>query len=78
MSDLIRADSWMHMVLSYNTPLNVCEKRFREFSLEADQFIRKEIKNRIIPESEKRGDKESAEAYNKILAVLEKVIAEKK
>jgi len=74
----MRADSWMHMVLSNNTPLDVCEKRFLEFSTEANQFIRKEIKNRIIPESEKRGDKESTEAYNKILAVLEKIIAEKK
>lgn len=77
MSDLIRADAWMHMVLSYDTPLNVCERHFREFSLESDQFIRKEIKNRIIPEAEKRGDQESVEAYRKILAVLEKVIEEK-
>lgn len=77
MSDLVRADAWMHMVLSYNTPLNVCERNFREFSLEADIFVRREIADRIIPEAEKRGDKESAEAYRKILAVLEKVIAEK-
>ncbi len=77
MSDLIRADAWMHMVLSDSTPLNVCERRFREFSLEADCFIQKEITDRIIPEAEKRGDKESAEAYRKILAVLERVIAEK-
>lgn len=78
MSDLIRADSWMHMVLSYNTPLNVCEKRFREFSLDADFFVRRELADRIIPEAEKRGDKESVEAYSKILAVLDKIIAEKK
>lgn len=78
MSDLISADAWMHMVLSYDTPLNVCERRFREFSLEADLFVRREIADRIIPEAEKRGDKVSVEAYRKILAVLEKVIAEMK
>jgi len=78
MSDLLRADAWRHMVGSYNTPLNVCEKRFRGFSLEADLFMRKEIVNRIIPEAEKRGDKESMEAYSKILEVLDSVIAEKK
>ena len=77
MSDLMRADSWMHMVLSNNTPLDVCEKRFREFSLEADHFIWNEIKNRIIPEAEKRGDIESILAYKKILATLEKIIEEK-
>ena len=54
MSDLIRADVWMHMVLSHTTPLNVCERKFREFSLEADKFIRKEITERIIPEAVKR------------------------
>lgn len=78
MSDLISADAWMHMVLSYDTPLKVCERRFREFSLEADLFMRRELADRIIPEAEKRGDKVSVEAYSKILAVLEKVIAEKK
>lgn len=78
MNDLVRADAWMHMVLSYSTPLNVCEKNFREFSPEADCFIRKEITDRIIPEAEKRGDKESMEAYSKILEVLDRVIAEKK
>ena len=78
MSDLISADAWMHMVLSFDTPLNVCERRFREFSLEADYFVRREIADRIIPEAEKRGDKVSVESYSKILAVLEKVITEKK
>lgn len=78
MGDLISADAWMHMVLSFDTPLNVCERRFREFSLEADYFVRREIADRIIPEAEKRGDKVSVESYSKILAVLEKVITEKK
>lgn len=78
MSDLISADAWMHMVLSFDTPLNVCERRFREFSLDADFFVRRELADRIIPEAEKRGDKESVEAYRKILAVLDKIIAEKK
>lgn len=77
MSDLLRADAWMHMVLSSDTPLSACEKRFREFSKEADLFIRKEIFRRIIPDAEKRGDKEAVEAYSKILAVLDRVIAEK-
>ena len=78
MSDLISADAWMHMVLSLDTPIKVCERRFREFSLDADYFVRRELADRIIPEAEKRGDKESVEAYSKILAVLDKIIAEKK
>lgn len=78
MSDLMRADSWMHMVLRYDTPLTICEKRFREFSLEANSFIQREIADRIIPEAENRGDEESREAYGRILAVLEKIIKEKK
>lgn len=78
MSDLMRADCWMHMVLTYETPLSDCKKTFREFTLEQDLFIRKEIMNRIIPDAEKRGDEESSEAYRKILEVLEKEIAKKK
>ena len=77
MSDLMRADSWMHMVLRYDTPLNTCEKRFREFSLEADCFIRKELKDRMIPDAKNEGYLYVAEEYEKILAVLDNVIAEK-
>lgn len=77
MSDLLKADAWMHMVLSSETPLDVCEKRFQEFTLMQDTFIRGEIQNNIIPYLEKRGYEDSAEAYKKILAVLDKIIAEK-
>ena len=77
MSDLMRADCWMQMVLSYDTPINVCEKRFREFSLEADFFIRNELRNRVIPNAENSGHLTVAEGYKKILTVLEKVIAQK-
>lgn len=77
MSNLMEADAWMHMVLSASTPLDVCEKRFREFTLMQDRFIRDEIQKNIIPDLEKRGYVDSAEAYRKILAVLENIIAEK-
>ncbi len=77
MSNLMEADAWMHMVLSSGTPLHVCEKRFREFTLAQDSFIRDEIQKNIIPDLEKRGYEDSAEAYKKILAVLENIIAEK-
>ena len=77
MSNLMEADAWMHMVLSSSTSLDVCEKRFREFTLMQDRFIRDEIQRNIIPDLEKRGYVDSAEAYRKILAVLENIIAEK-
>ena len=77
MSNLMEADAWMHMVLSSSTTLDVCEKRFREFTLMQDRFIRDEIQRNIIPDLEKRGYVDSAEAYRKILAVLENIIAEK-
>lgn len=77
MSNLMEADAWMHMVLSSKIPLDACEKKFQEFSLMQDTFIRDEIQNKTIPDLEKRGYEDSAEAYKKILAVLEKVIAQK-
>lgn len=77
MSDLMRADSWMHMVLRYDTPLNICEKRFREFSLEADSFIMKELKDRIILDAKNAGYFYVAEGYEKILSALEKEISQK-
>ncbi len=77
MSNLMEADAWMHMVLSFRTPLDVCEKKFREFTLMQDSFIRDEIRKNIIPDLEKRGYEDSAEAYKKILAILEDIIAEK-
>ena len=77
MSNLMEADAWMHMVLSSSTTLDVCEKRFREFTLMQDRFIRDDIQRNIIPDLEKRGYVDSAEAYRKILAVLENIIAEK-
>ena len=55
MSNLMEADAWMHMVLSSSTTLDVCEKRFREFTLMQDRFIRDEIQRNIIPDLEKRG-----------------------
>ena len=77
MSDLLKADAWMHMVLSSKTPLDICEKRFQDFTLMQDTFIKGEIQNIIIPNLEKSGYEDSAEAYKKILAVLDKIIAEK-
>ena len=40
MSELMEADAWMHMVLSDKTPIVVCEKRFRSFTITQDIFIR--------------------------------------
>lgn len=77
MSDLIAADAWMHNVLSADTPLNVCKRRFREFNLAQDTFIRNEIQNRIIPDLSKAGYKDSVEAYEKILVLLEGIMEEK-
>ena len=77
MSELMEADAWMHMVLSSETPLDVCEKRFKEFSLNQDVFIRDEIQNRIIPDLKKRGFTDSVEAYKQILSILEKIITQK-
>ncbi len=77
MSDLMAADAWMHFVLTSSTPLNVCERRFREFNLRQDMFIKDEICGTIIHDLRKRGYMDSVEAYEKILAVLERVIREK-
>ena len=77
MSDLMEADAWMHMVLSSSTSLDICEKKFQEFTLMQDIFIRDEIQNNIIPDLERRGYVDSVKAYKQILAVLENVMAEK-
>lgn len=77
MSNLIEADAWMHNVLSSRTPLDVCKEKFQEFTLAQDIFIRDEMQNNVIPDLEKRGYEDSAEAYKKILAVLEYIIADK-
>mgnify|MGYP006976678608 CR=1 FL=1 len=77
MSELMDADAWMHHVLNYKTPLDVCEKRFRTFSLMQDKFIRDELQKRIIPNMEIWGYADAADAYKKILELLESVIADK-
>lgn len=77
MCNLIEADTWMHNVLSARTPLDVCKKKFQEFSLVQNVFIRDEIQNNVIPDLEKSGYKDSAEAYKRILVVLEYIIADK-
>ncbi len=77
MNDLIAADAWMHNVLSASTPIDVCKKRFREFNLVQDTFIRNEIQNVIIPQLYKWGDMDAVEAYEKMLVLLEEIIAEK-
>ena len=77
MNHLIAADAWMHNVLSYKTPLDVCKRRFQEFTLEQDIFIKDEIQNGVIPDLEKRGYEDAVEAYKKILVVLEYIIADK-
>lgn len=77
MNDLFVADAWMHNVLSSNTPMDVCEKKFREFNLIQNTFIRNEIQNVIIPELYKRGYMDAVETYKKMLVLLEEIIAEK-
>lgn len=77
MNDLIAADAWMHYVLSSNTPIDVCKKRFQEFNLIQDTFIRNEIQNVIIPQLYKRGNMDAVKAYEKMLVLLEEIIAKK-
>lgn len=77
MSDLVRVDAWLHNVFHYKLSLDVCEKRFEEFSLEGNRFILQEIKNRMIPSAEKNGYLEMVESYKKIITLLEKCIEEK-
>ena len=77
MNDLVAVDAWMHNVLSSGTPIEVCMKRFQEFNLIQDSFIRDEIKNNIIPQLSKAGYMDDVEAYEKMLVVLEKIISEK-
>ena len=75
MSELMKADAWMHFVFSYSTPLDVCERKFREFSLAQDIFIRDELKRPIHPAIKDIAEVE--EAREKILNVLNEIIAEK-
>ncbi len=77
MNDLIAVDAWMHNVLSSGTPLSVYKKRFREFNLRQDTFIRNEIQNSILPRLRELGYMDDVEAYEKMLDVLEKIIVEK-
>ncbi len=77
MSDLIGVDAWIHNVFSSRLPLDVCEKRFKEFSLEGDRFILREIKNCMIPDAEKRGYVEAIESYHQMINLLEQCIEEK-
>ena len=77
MSDLIAADVWMHNVLCADTPLNVCKKRFEEFNLAQDTFIRNEIRDRIIPDLSKAGCMDAVKSYEKMLVLLAGIIEEK-
>lgn len=75
MSELMRADYWLQYVFSYSTPLDVCERRFREFSLAQDIFIRDELKRPIHPAI--KNITEVEEEREKILNLLNEIIAEK-
>lgn len=75
MSELMTADCWLHFVFSYSTPLDVCEKRFREFSLAQDIYIRNELKSPVHPAI--KNITEVEEAREKILNLLNEIIAEK-
>lgn len=78
MSDLMAADVWMHNVLSADTPLSVCKRRFQAFNLAQDTFIRNEIRDRIIPDLKKAGYMDAVESYEKILVLLEGIMVEKR
>lgn len=71
MSDLQSADYWLSYVFNPAKPEEY-RKQFARFSNMANSFIMKEIKERMIPEAEKRGFTE----YTLQLKVAEEVLEE--
>lgn len=77
MSDLIRVDAWLHNVFNAEISLEGCEKCFREFSLEGDIFILKEIENNMIPFADNNGYPDIVTSYKRIIEILGQCIVNK-
>lgn len=74
---MIAADAWLHNVFRYDMPLEKLEKRFNEFNIPQNEFIKKELLSNMIPDAEKRGWKDCVEHYKEIVKLLECIIKEK-